>query len=359
MAERPPDPDALAEPDSVSRVERHRAIEAQIQGLDDEALLRLAAESTLLDRGHATLRLPPSDARVFVKLLPLTAIELQPRHRHSTANLFQLPVHYHYRIGSAGFGAWRELEAHRIATQWVLSGECPHFPLLYSWRVLPLVSTGEDDKRSMLPWGNDPAIRRRLTSLDEATSSVALFLEDFPRTLSQWLADRLKNDLDPMAVVAETEAALLELLTFCVDQGVLHMDAHFENFLTDGSGLFLSDFGLAISRSFELDPEERAFFERHANFDHCTAITSHVHAVVSQYDPRADWRGALRELVAGSHPRSEELPAALRAYLGRRGPLALAAGEFYRRLSDQLATRFPTASLQRILDDPDNAQGVG
>ena len=51
--------------------------------------------------------------------LPLTDLELQPAHRHSTANLFGLPPYYHYRIGSCGFGSWRELEAHRMTTEWV------------------------------------------------------------------------------------------------------------------------------------------------------------------------------------------------------------------------------------------------
>jgi len=204
----------------------------------------------------------------------------------------------------------------------------------------------------MIPWGNDPAIRRRLSSLEEATSSVAVFLEHFPQTLSQWLADRLAHDLDPMAVVAETEANLLELLTFCGDRGLLHMDAHFENLLTDGEGFFLGDFGLAISQTFSLDAEEREFFEKHRDFDRCTAITSLVHAAVSHYDAREDWRGVLRELQDDRQGPIQEIPVAIRAYLAKRGPLALEVGEFYRRLlSDLSATEFPTTRLQRVLDE--------
>ena len=352
LADRPPEPAARADPAGLSRIERHREIEAQIQELDDAGLLRLVRGTEVLERGHATICLPSQDTKVFVKLLPLSALELQPRHRRSTANLFRLPAHYQYRIGSCGFGTWRELAAHELANQWVLSGACPHFPLLHGWRVLPLVPRGDDDRRSMIPWGNDPAIRRRLSSLEEATSSVAVFLEHFPQTLSQWLADRLAHDLDPMAVVAETEANLLELLTFCGDRGLLHMDAHFENLLTDGEGFFLGDFGLAISQTFSLDAEEREFFEKHRDFDRCTAITSLVHAAVSHYDAREDWRGVLRELQDDRQGPIQEIPVAIRAYLAKRGPLALEVGEFYRRLlSDLSATEFPTTRLQRVLDE--------
>jgi hypothetical protein len=40
-------------------------------------------------------------------------------------------------LGSAGFGAWRELAAHIMTTNWVLSDEHRAFALLYHWRVLP------------------------------------------------------------------------------------------------------------------------------------------------------------------------------------------------------------------------------
>jgi hypothetical protein len=331
------------------RLARQREIQAELQGLSDEELLVLTRGTELEVRGHASVTLPQSEARVFVKLLPMTALELQQEHRDSTANLFGLPSYYHYRIGSSGFGAWRELEAHRLANQWVLSGECAGFPLLHESRVLPLVNRGPDDRLSMSPWGDDAAIRGRISAIKEATVSLALFLEHLPLTLSQWLRDQLTSVRDPLALVLEREEALLALLTFVRDQGLLHMDAHFENVLTDGSQLFLSDLGLAISRTFQLDAEELEFFERHQSFDHCTAVTSMVHAVVSRFDTRDDWRVALQEILDGTHIRIDEIPPALRRYLARRGPVALAAGVFYGQLLDQLRTEFPAARVQELL----------
>ena len=43
---------------------------------------------------------------------------------------------YQYGIGSTGFGVWRELSAHIIATNWVMSGACPRFPVMCHWRIL-------------------------------------------------------------------------------------------------------------------------------------------------------------------------------------------------------------------------------
>lgn len=333
------------------RIERHRAIETETRGWSDEELLRRLSGSTLLDHGHAAISLPRSNAEVFVKLLPLTALEREPQNRHSTANLFELPTYYQYRLGSCGFGAWRELEVHRMAHQWVVSGQCRHFPLLHDWRVLPIVSQGQDDRMSTERWGDDTAIQRRVSSIAQATSSVAVFVEYFPLTLSQWFRDRPSDSFDRLADVRETEAAVLDLLEFTNGQGLLHMDAHFENILTDGSQVYLSDHGLAISRTFDLDAAERTFFERHQNFDRCTAVTSLVHALVTSYDANEDWRQTVRDLTSGVHPMTEAVPVALRSYLESRGPVALAMGEFYGRLTADLTTEYPASSLQGLLDD--------
>jgi tRNA A-37 threonylcarbamoyl transferase component Bud32 len=184
-----------------------------------------------------------------------------------------------------------------------------------------------------------------------ATHSIALFLESFPHTLAAWLRSRLTQEPNDVEVLRKTETALTEILRFMSDEGVLHLDAHFENILTDGERLYLGDFGLALSRSFELQPDEFAFFERHANFDRCTVVTSLVHAIVAQYDARFDWRQSLRELLVRSHPASDRLPAELRSYLEQRVPVALAIGDFYRRLLNDLTIDYPATELQMLLDD--------
>jgi len=81
-----------------------------------------------------------------------------------------LPGHFHYGISSGGFGVWRELAAHMLTTDWVLSGACTRFPILFHWRVLPCARppTDEDVKtleRRVSEWGGSSRIRERFEAI--------------------------------------------------------------------------------------------------------------------------------------------------------------------------------------------------
>ena len=181
----------------AQRIARHREIEAAIEGLrDGELLCRLSDSPRLVEHGTASVCLPGSDATVFVKLLPLTDLELQPRHLRSTANLFDLPNYYHYRHVGCGFGTWRELAAHEIANRWVFSGHCSHFALLHGWRTLPIVHRNGDDELRTTLSRDDRAIRQRVSSVTTATHSAVLFLEPFALNLLQWFRTRTAKDPD-------------------------------------------------------------------------------------------------------------------------------------------------------------------
>ncbi|NEQ44217.1 MAG: hypothetical protein F6K00_11940 [Leptolyngbya sp. SIOISBB] len=287
----------------------------------------------------------------FVKLLPLTAFELLGQNAPSTVNYFQLPTYYQYRLGSCGFGAWREVEAHQLANQWVTSGRCVQLPLLHHWRVLPIAPTRYDDRINLELWGNCEAIHQRVGAISAATHSIVLVLENYPLTLSQWFREQWSHCDDPMAMVMHLESTLLDILSFINSQGLLHLDAHFDNILTDGQQLFLTDYGLTLSKQFQLDAAELQFFKQHHNFDICTALTSLVHAIVSRYDGRPYWRQALPDLIHAEHELAKTIPADIRAYLISRTPLVMKIGDFYRQLMQDLTTPYPAAELQEILAD--------
>ncbi|MGW6532858.1 hypothetical protein [Streptomyces venezuelae] len=80
---------------------------------------------------------------MFAKRIPVTDEETAPDHVRSTANVFGLPAYCHHGVGSPGFGAWREVAAHTMTTNWVLEGEHHAFPLLYHWRLVPGPDSGE------------------------------------------------------------------------------------------------------------------------------------------------------------------------------------------------------------------------
>ena len=73
---------------------------------------------------------------IFVKKVPLNEIERKPENIRSTENLFGIPLYYQYGVGSGGFSVWRELSAHIMSTEWVLSSENGDLPLMYHWRII-------------------------------------------------------------------------------------------------------------------------------------------------------------------------------------------------------------------------------
>jgi hypothetical protein len=121
---------------------------------------------------------------------PVTERELLPGNVRSTANLFGLPGFYQYGLGSAGFGAWRELAAHTMTTNWVLSDEHRAFALLYHWRLLPgpvategvFAEFGGLDG-AVAHWESSAAVRDRLQALRHSPARLVLFLEHVPQTL--------------------------------------------------------------------------------------------------------------------------------------------------------------------------------
>src|SRR5438552_18876417 len=96
-----------------ARMSAYATASSHLALLSDLALQRVADQAPRARPGmggtSATMEI--EGVRVFVKQVPLTGRELLPGNLRSTANLFGLPGFYHYGLGSAGFGAWRELAA--------------------------------------------------------------------------------------------------------------------------------------------------------------------------------------------------------------------------------------------------------
>lgn len=63
--------------------------------------------------GGRSAELDIDGKRVFVERIPLTGTEMRLESARSTANLFGSPMFYRYGVGSAWFGAWREMAVRR------------------------------------------------------------------------------------------------------------------------------------------------------------------------------------------------------------------------------------------------------
>ena len=307
--------------DHDERVERHARLSATLAAMSDAEIHALVAdaEDAATGVGGHTGTVTVGGEAVFVKNVPLTALELT--RRGSTANLFDLPMFYHYGIGSAGFGAWRELAVHTMTTEWVLAGTFAGFPLTYHWRVLPHAPGPADPVERDVwveHWEGSPAVRARLDALAEAPAVVTLFVERIPYTMDAWLTAQRKPH-----TLRWPEADLRRGVKFLRDNGLVHFDAHFRNLLTDGHRIYFADFGLALHEGFELDAEEAAFLERHRFYDRAYTIGHHFQWLVNNgYEDPArhreiativlDWWRALEKSRATPYP-AERLDRALLA----------------------------------------------
>jgi hypothetical protein len=269
-----------------TRLTTHRDVSTALARYDDRQLAELLEREAVplgTGIGGASARLEVGATSVFVKRVPLTEPEL--RHPHSTANLFGLPPFCQYGIGSPGFGAWRELAAHTMTTEWVLTGRFPGFPLLYHWR----------------------------------------------------------------RACALADQGLRQAVSFMNAGGLLHFDAHFENILTDGRRLYLTDFGQAVSTRFDLSAEEQAFHRRHLTFDRTYTLTFLVNWLAGTFHG-ADWQGRrklVRQWAAGERPAG--VPGGVATLLSRHSPLATVLNDFYHELqSESRKTPYPLAEISGL-----------
>ncbi|MFE6286083.1 protein kinase family protein [Streptomyces sp. NPDC057877] len=328
-----------------ARLTAHGAVSTSLTLCSDSRLRELLDTATPLGSGigGTSVLLEVDETPVFVKQIPLTDLERQPENVHSTTNLFGLPLFCHYgvgTIGGPGFGAWRELAAHTMTTNWVLTGAHEGFPLLYHWRVLPgpgqpLPDELADVERAVAYWGGGSAVRHRIEALRHSTALLTLFLEYIPQNLHDWLGTRIgAGDEAAERACAMVDDELESGISFMNAHGLLHFDAHFQNILTDGHRLFFTDYGLAISSHFQLPHDEADFFDRHRAYDRHYSVTHLVNwLVVALYGHAPEERRAfVRACAQGVHP--EGVPAAIAALLVRYAPVAAVMGDFYRQFRE-------------------------
>ena len=101
------------------------------------------------------------------------------------------------------------------------------------------------------------------------TSEAIRGRDHSPQTLAAWLADQ------DVSAFSRVDAQLADTTAFMRERGLVHFDAHFLNILTDGHGLYFSDFGLALSDQFDLSDRERAFLREHRFNDFHQSLMEH------------------------------------------------------------------------------------
>lgn len=318
---------------TFDRYTRYQRTAAALAKLSDDALAAMVGAGVPGDVGigGGAVMLAVNEVPIFAKRIPMTDEELaRPR---STANLFDLPVFCQYGASGPTFGGWRELEANLIVTEGVLSGATQAFPLLYHWRVLPgrppIAAEHADIDAVVSALDGSAAVRHRLGRLAAASHSLVLFLEYLPLSLRDWLRE------DPVAKAELVERQLMEIVDFLSGCGLLHMDGHFGNMLSDGQQIYLADFGLATSPHFELSSAERNFVRRNVTHDAGYAAMGLVNWLVKAAgDVTASGNGGtaarneyVRRCAEGRIP--DDLPKAVAGILARHAPAAARMNAFY------------------------------
>jgi hypothetical protein len=334
---------------------RYGTVSTALALLSDRELAEALDRAHLLGAGigGTSARLDVEGVPVFVKRVPLTGLELLPEHLRSTQNLFRLPAFCQYGVGSPGFGAWRELAAHVMTTNWVLDGDSSAFPLLYHWRVLespppPIAEEHADVDAAVAFWGGAEAVRGRLDAIAVSRTSLVLFLEHVPHTLLDWLNAQPPEAL--AAACAMVERHLTTDVPAMNAAGLFHFDAHFANILTDGERLVFADLGLATSPRFRLSAEEAAFLELNATHDRAYTVTQLVNWIVrslADTTSPAARNGWIRRHVEGG--RRLDLPGWATATIDRHGPVAVAVNDFYWTLHTESRTVAYPADLVKSL----------
>ena len=278
-----------------TRLSKYETASKALSNLSDKDLAAKlsASDSFTTATGGEGLTIEVEGVPVFVKKIRLTALEKEQP--HATHNLFQLPTQYQFGVGSQGFGAWRELAAHQMTTQWVLEGECHNFPLMYHYKIMdrttPRPSETEIEanrKRDLETWEDAEPVGKRSEALDRAPSHILIFMEHIPQNLSAWLSTESAKGTLTEKKAARLEQEANHVAAYMKSKGFLHMDGHDHNIQATPEHVYFSDFGLAMSDRFALSLQERAFFEKHQDYDRYYVAAKLVEGLLVATTPARD-----------------------------------------------------------------------
>lgn len=259
------------------RINTHLELATKLSLLSDVKLTTMLKRAELSRGWGQNGTLEFDGKKLFVKMIPLTNLEVE--NAYSTKNLFRIPAWYNYGVGSAGFGAFRELATSVKATNWVLSGECQSFPLLCHHRILKIAAaskvTEEEITSYTKSWNHSKAVGNYIRERSRCEYHLVLFYESL-QPFADWIIghqDKLSQMFGKAIKTAE----------FMQSRGMIHFDAHIQNWLTDGKQVFLCDFGLALDQDFDLTDLEREFFNNHRNYDFAQIISTVADGVLLSY----------------------------------------------------------------------------
>jgi hypothetical protein len=262
------------------RKKKYFDLSTQIAKIDNEKLRFLLEKSESNHGWGLNQTVLIGKSKVFVKRIPVT--DLEYINMFSTKNLYDLPTYYNYGVGSAGFGAFRELLTHIKTTNWVLSEQIKNFPLMYHYRIVPKSQNSEDfdfQKHDdyVKYWNDSKNIGKYMLERANAQFELVLFLEHIPFTFASWISENPQK-------IPKMLGSLKLTTDFLRKNKIIHFDAHFYNIVTDGKQVYLTDFGLVLDKNFMLSKEEKMFFDQHVYYDYGEILANVGYMIFEIYE---------------------------------------------------------------------------
>lgn len=276
----------------TNRITNYYQISNKLAHFDNEKLNTILKKDSIKKSWGKINIINLDEFKIFIKRIPLT--ELEYKNLFSTKNLYNLPTFYNYGVGSAGFGAFRELVTHIKTTNWVLSKECENFPLMYHYRIIENDQNNIEidyDKHNnyIKKWNNDQNISNYIICRKKAKYEIVLFLEYIPFVISNWLNKNTHK-------VKELVTQITNTIDFLIKKEIIHFDIHNGNVLTDGDTFYLTDYGLTLDRNFQLTKKEKEFFDNNSYYDYAEFFGSLGAKFFSKYEKQLNKNNTLKKI---------------------------------------------------------------
>jgi len=183
---------------------------------------------------------------------------------------------------------------------------------------------------------------------------VVVFIEHVPLVLRGWLGGQFASGRKE---VAGSVRRVLDQLLGAAKQMRAHGLVHFDNVLTTGQQLVVSDFGLAVAADFQLDDAERQFLTAHTDHDVAYCAAELTNAVLRKVMGFPDARARNDRLqICSQTGTADGVPDPFAEIIRRLAPTKTLINDFYWQLHDgQVQTEFPSTALATSL----NAIGQG
>ncbi|WP_238584394.1 hypothetical protein [Legionella gratiana] len=155
-------------------------------------------------------------------------------------------------------------------------------------------------------------------------------------------------ELDSINHLEKLNKSFGTALEFMQKKGFLHMDAHFHNILADEDDIYLSDFGLALSKKFDLSITEHNFVKDHEYYDRCSYSVNVLHGVLTAYAGKEHWDKTLSDYLTNKF--SIKLPDKINEILSINAPIAGKMHEFYKEIQKDKSIPYPSNHMKEMLE---------